>query len=73
MPKPKAVVKYDKCVPEKCSPSDGMCRAVEVCKHDILKQEEVYESPGGFPAFMCKGCGDCVQACPLEAIVLVNN
>ena len=70
MPKPKAVIKYDKCKPEKCSPDMGICSAVEVCTHDILKQEEIYESPMVFPAEMCQGCGDCVQACSLDAITI---
>ena len=70
MPKPKAGVKYDECVPEKCSPTDGICSAVEACTHTILKQEETYESPIVFPAYMCQGCGDCVNACPLDAIII---
>jgi len=73
MPKPLAVVKYDKCIPEKCSPDNGICRAVEVCTHNILKQGETYDSPMVFPADMCQGCGDCVQACSLDAILLVNT
>ena len=72
MPKPKAVVKYDKCAPERCSPNDGVCGAVEVCTHHILIQEESYDSPMVFPAEMCQGCGDCVQACSLDAILLIN-
>ena len=71
MPKPKAVVKYDKCAPEKCSPNDGICSAVEACTHDILKQEEAFESPIIFSLDMCQGCGDCAMACQLEAIMLV--
>ena len=71
MPKPKAVVKYDKCTPEKCSPNDGICSAVKACTHDILKQEEPYDSPMVFLADMCQGCGDCVHACPLDAIIRV--
>ncbi|MFC1512235.1 4Fe-4S binding protein [Candidatus Latescibacterota bacterium] len=71
MPKLKAFVQYKMCKPEKCSPDDGKCRAVEVCKYYILKQEEIYESPGVYPIDMCKGCGDCLQECPLDAIMLV--
>ena len=71
MPKPKAVIKYKMSPPEKCNHDHGKCRAVEVCKHEILKQEELYESPGIYPIFMCKVCGDCLQACPLDAIMLV--
>lgn len=72
MPKPKAVVKYDECAPEKCSPNDGICCAVEACTYHILKQEEAFESPILFPLDMCQGCGDCVHACSLDAIFLVN-
>jgi len=70
MPKPKALVKYKKCAPEKCSPNNGICSAVKVCIHNILIQEETYDSPMVFPADMCQGCGDCVQACPLNAITI---
>ena len=72
MPKPLAVVKYQKCVPEKSSSNDGIYEAIEVCTHHILIQEESYDSPMVFPVEMCQGCGDCVHACSLDVILLVN-
>ena len=73
MPKPLALIEYDKCKPEKCSPNDGICCAVKVCTRSILKQEDIYESPMVFPADMCQGCSDCVKACSLGAIIIVNT
>ncbi|MHB9029894.1 MAG: 4Fe-4S binding protein [Candidatus Latescibacterota bacterium] len=70
MPKPKAIVQYNKCDPEKCSPDRGACSAVAACPRDILEQEEPFESPVIFSLDMCQGCGACVPACKLEAVRL---
>ena len=72
MPKPLALVIYDKCEPEKCSPDTGECEAENACSRNILKQEEAFESPILFPSDMCQGCGDCTVACPLDAIKLAD-
>ena len=68
MPKLKAVVQHTRCDPKTCSPEDGICPAVKVCRREILEQEEPHESPVLLRSDMCRGCGDCVPACPLEAI-----
>ncbi len=68
MPKRRAIIDYDKCVPDKCAPNDGICVAVRACSKKIMEQEEPYEPPMIFHADICQGCGDCSQACPLSAI-----
>jgi translation initiation factor RLI1 len=65
MPKPRAMVDYRKCQPEKCD--EGICLAVLACPNKILQQEASYEMPDPNPA-MWVGCGLCAQACPLKAI-----
>ena len=73
MPKPLAMVRHDKCEPELCSPDKGNCEAENACSRHILKQEEAFESPILFYSDMCRGCGDCVAACPLNAIKMANT
>lgn len=68
MPKKMAVVDYKDCRPEECE--KGICLAVLACPKKLLRQEENYEAPDPVPN-MCLGCGLCVQACPLKAVVLV--
>jgi hypothetical protein len=43
VPKPRAMVDYRKCQPEKCD--EGICLAVLACPNKILKQEAPYEMP----------------------------
>ncbi len=54
------------------------CEAARQCKENAIKiQEESEEKPGftdGYPLIdleMCKQCGDCVQACPENAVKMV--
>jgi translation initiation factor RLI1 len=54
-----------RCLPEKCN--SGSCAAVPACSHKLLKQEAPYEIPMTYSS-LCQGCGDCVRACPMEAI-----
>ncbi len=70
MPKRRAIIDYDKCVPDKCDPNGSVCAAAGACTHSIMEQEEPYEPPMIFHADMCQGCGDCSQVCPLDAITI---
>ena len=64
-----AVVIFDNCHPEKCP--DGACAAVTACPHKLIKQEDPYDTPMFHPT-TCQGCGDCVKACPQQAIKIVT-
>jgi translation initiation factor RLI1 len=64
-----ALVNYNKCHPEKCD--GGSCAAALACSRRMLKQEAPCEIPATDP-FLCRGCGDCVIACPLRAIAVVT-
>ena len=61
MPSKMALVHYDKCRPESCD--GGICAAALACPHKLLKQEAACQIPMPDP-FLCRGCGDCVRACP---------
>ncbi len=67
MPKPTAVIIWDKCKPEEHE--GGKCLAIAACPQRILKQEAPGEPP--IPLGYCKGCGTCVTACPFDAIKLL--
>jgi len=66
MPSKMALVDYNKCHPDECE--GGLCLAVAACERKLLKQEAAYEPPVPDP-YLCKGCGDCVRACPLCVII----
>jgi translation initiation factor RLI1 len=65
MPGQIALVDYNKCRPDICE--QGLCAAALVCRYKLLKQEKVFETPMSDP-YICRGCADCVRACPLKAI-----
>ncbi len=65
MPSKVALVNFNKCRPETCE--SGICKAAQACRYKLLKQEKPSEVPEADP-FICRGCGDCVRACPLKAI-----
>ena len=67
MPGNRALINYEKCVPEHCA--DGTCAAALVCPRKLIKQEAPHEMPMMDP-LLCQGCGDCLKACPLGAIRL---
>jgi len=69
MPSKMALVDYKKCHPEKCD--SGICAAALACSHGLLRQEAPCEIPMTDP-FLCRGCGDCVHACPFKAIIIVR-
>jgi ATP-binding cassette subfamily E protein 1 len=63
-----ALVDYDKCNPDKCSPAEGLCSAAKACKHKVIKQIDGRHEPPIVFQDMCMGCWDCIQACPLSAV-----
>lgn len=69
MPSKVALIDFNKCRPDTCE--NGICKAAQVCKYKLLKQEKPHEIPITDP-FICKGCGDCARACPLNAIEIAK-
>ncbi len=69
MPNKTALVDYNRCQPEKCE--GGLCKAAQACRYKLLKQEKLSEIPMTDP-FICRGCGDCVRACPQKAIEIAR-
>jgi len=69
MPQPKVVLDYERCDPEACE--DGICAAAKVCEKKVLRQEAPGEMPDLYPS-MCRGCTDCINACPRDAIRLMK-
>jgi ATP-binding cassette, sub-family E, member 1 len=70
MPRKIALVSYDKCNPDSCE--HGVCAAAAACTRRLLKQEAPREAPMPHPT-LCRGCGDCVRACPFGAIQITGN
>ncbi len=66
--KKNVVIDLKLCDPKKCNPKSGICLAINACKHNIIEQEEPFDSPIVFFESMCIGCSDCINACPLKAI-----
>ncbi len=64
-----ALVIYDKCRPQQCE--NGLCAAARACERRLITQEGPNEIPMTNPA-LCKGCADCVRACPAGAIQIFN-
>ncbi len=60
-----AMVDFNKCRPEECG--NGICKAAPACERKLLKQETAFEAPMTNPS-ICRACGDCLRACPLNAI-----
>jgi NAD-dependent dihydropyrimidine dehydrogenase PreA subunit len=70
MPRKTALLDYSLCRPSECD-GGGICRLVEVCPSHLIKQEEPGLPPMTEP-FSCRACGECVLACPLNAIKIVS-
>jgi translation initiation factor RLI1 len=69
MPGKMALVDYNKCHPDRCD--RGLCAAALACPRKLMQQEASYEIPMTDPS-LCRGCGDCVRACPLKAVQVVT-
>ena len=65
MPPKMALVDFNQCHPDECP--DGVCAAVTACPRQLLRQDTPFKTPMPNPS-LCKGCGDCARACPLDAI-----
>ena len=65
-----ALVDYDRCHPEACE--GGVCLAERACPSGLLRQEAPHEIPMPEPSF-CRACGECVRACPQQAIRLYSS
>jgi translation initiation factor RLI1 len=63
-----ALVDYNLCRAEEC----GTCAAAAACNRKLLVQEVVSAPPMADP-YICRGCGDCVRACPLKAVVVSSQ
>ncbi|MFH1003521.1 MAG: 4Fe-4S binding protein [Chloroflexota bacterium] len=70
MPGKMALVNYNQCHPEQCD--SGVCAAALACPRKLLKQEAPYQAPMPHPA-LCRACGDCVRACPRQAVRIVRG
>ncbi len=68
MPKPKAMIDYSRCHPERCNA--GVCAAAIECSFGVLKQDAPQEVPYAFQDF-CLGCGKCWTACPFKAVKML--
>jgi len=68
VPKQVPIIDHGQCQPEKYDPGGGVCAAAEACTHGVLIQEDPFDPPLTLFLSMCVSCGDCVKACPLNAI-----
>lgn len=67
-----ATVDYKICNPKECEPQKGICSAAQACTHKVIKQiDGVFEQPMVFQD-LCLGCWDCIEACPLKAVSVLN-
>jgi translation initiation factor RLI1 len=67
-----AMLDYGKCDPGKCDPREGRCAAASACTHKVAKQiDGPFEPPAIFQD-MCLACWDCIEACPLDAVLIKN-
>jgi translation initiation factor RLI1 len=68
-----ALVNYRICNPNECNFDVGVCAAAAACSKGVLEQiDGAFEVPI-VDQDMCLGCGDCVEACPLDAIQIEHD
>ena len=60
-----ALVDYNLCRPQQCN----KCEAAAACPRKLMVQESAFSAPMTDP-YICKGCGDCVRACPFKAVTI---
>lgn len=65
-----ALVDFGKCRPQDCA--GGICAAAAACPRKLIKQEAPHDVPMTDP-FACRGCADCVRACPARAILITTQ
>ncbi len=71
MAKPIPAVDPGKCRTELCI--DGVCAALALCPHGVLRQEAPGEIPYLASSNMCRGCFACLGACPARAIIKLRG
>ena len=64
---PVAMVRPEKCEPKMCE--RGRCVARKQCPTKAIVQLDPGEMPQIDPS-LCRGCSDCLAACPARAIIL---
>ncbi len=63
-----ALVDYKICSPNKCTPDEGIYAAIEACSKAVLEQIDGAFEPPIVDQDMPLGCGNYVEACPLDVI-----
>ena len=67
--KPVPVINRESCKPKECGLGNG-CVAATLCPNNVIRQTNgVSEMPRVYKD-SCSSCGDCVKACPLNAIMM---
>ena len=61
-------VDYDICNVSKCNPEKGICFAINLCEHHVIKQIDGAFHPPMIDWNLCQGCNHCAKGCPLNAI-----
>jgi len=61
-------IDYNICNPAKCNPENGMCSAVSLCPHHVMKQIDGAYEPPMIDWDLCQGCNHCAEGCSLNAI-----
>ena len=62
------IVNFDLCRPGECDPGCGRSPALKACRRKVLVQEDPFDPPVIVTRELCRGCQDCVKACPQAAI-----